>query len=156
MIDTLDKLLILFPNKAELNRICLLSCGASSNWYPPKRKCAPDLNSILRMAEYVQLTDEELGKIIRDVYKIRVELQGKRKRSREAKKREKLKRMEERKEMERRKEVARRSKYLEKMEREKVLAEEKIKEKEAYLELQKRLKRLEQLEKQLNQEIKSS
>lgn len=149
MIDTLDKLLMLFPNKAELNRICLLSCGASSHWYPPKRSHAPSATSVVRMADHVLLTNEELGAVIRDLTKIRVELQGKRKRSREAKKREKLKRMEERKEMDRRKRVARSSKYLEEMEKKQVLAEEKIKEKEAYLELQKRLRRLEELEKQL-------
>ena len=149
MIDTLDKLLLLFPNKAELNRICLLSCGASSHWYSPNRKHAPDIQSVIRMADYVQITNEELGAVIRDLGKIRTELQGARKRSREAKKREKLKRMNERKEMERRKRVARSSQFLEKMEREKELADQKIKEKEAYLELQKRLERIEELEKML-------
>ena len=127
MIDTLDKLLMLFPNKAELNRICLLSCGASSHWYKPNRKHAPSPTSVVRMADHVQLTNEELGAVIRDLTKIRVELQGKRKRSREAKKREKLKRMEERKEMDRRKRVARSSKYLQEMEKKQILAEEKIK-----------------------------
>ncbi len=154
MIDTLDKLLLLFPNKAELCRICLLSYGASNHWYKPNRKCAPNFNSILRMADHVGLTDEELGKVVRDVAKIRVELQNHRKRSREAKKREKNKRMEERREMERRKNVARSSQYLAEMERKQVLAEEKIKEKEAYLMLQKKLQRLEELEKQLNKEKK--
>lgn len=154
MIDTLDKLLLLFPNKAELNRICLLSCGASSHWYSPNRKHAPDIQSVIRMADYVQITNEELGAVIRDLGKIRIELQSARKRSREAKKREKLKRMNERKEMERRKRVARSSQFLEKMEREKELADQKIKEKEAYLELQKRLQRLEKLEKQLQSKEK--
>lgn len=151
MIDTLDKLLMLFPNKAELNRICLLSGGASSHWYKPKRTHAPDVNSVIRMADYVPITNEELGAVIRDLGKIRIELQGKRKRSREAKKREKLKRMNERKEMERRKRVARKSQFLEEMERKKELADQRIKEKEAYLELQKRLQRLEQLEQKLKE-----
>jgi|TARA_R100000081_G_scaffold91742_2_gene70712 hypothetical protein len=149
MIDTLDKLLQLFPNKADLNRICKLSSGASSHWFKPNRKHAPDVQSVIRMADYIRITNEELGAVIRDLGEIRIELQNKRKRSREAKKREKLKRMEERKEMERRKRVARSSQFLERMEREKELAEKQIKEKEAYLELQKRLQRLEQLEKKL-------
>jgi len=152
MIDTLDKLLLCFPNKADLNRICLLSAGASSHWFEPNRKHAPDVQSVIRMADHVLISNEELGAVIRDLGKIRIELQGKRKRSREAKKREKLKRMNERKEMERRKRVARSSQFLEKMERE--LAEQKIKEKEAYLELQKRLERLEILEKQLHSKEK--
>ncbi len=155
MIDTLDKLLLLFPNKAELNRICLLSCGASSHWFPPNRKHAPSPTSVVRMADHVLLTNEELGAVIRDLTKIRVELQGKRKRSREAKKREKLKRMEERKEMERRTRVARSSRLLEEMERKKELAERQIREKEAYLELQNRLERLEHLEKQLESKKKN-
>ena len=149
MIDTLDKLLYLFPNKAELNRICLLSCGASSHWYAPKRTHAPDIQSVIRMADYHLLSNEELGSIIRNLGKIRIELQGKRKRSREAKKREKLKRMNERKEMDRRKRVARSSKYIEQMEIKKEEVERQIEEKEAYLEMQKRLHRLEELEKQL-------
>ena len=154
MIDTLDKLLLCFPNKADLNRICLLSAGASSHWFEPNRKHAPDVQSVIRMADHVLISNEELGAVIRDLGKIRIELQGKRKRSREEKKREKLKRMNERKEMERRKRVARSSQFLEKMEREKELAEQKIKEKEAYLELQKRLERLEILEKQLHSKEK--
>ena len=155
MIDTLDKLLFLFPNKSDLNRICNLSSGASSHWYEPNRKHAPDVQSVIRMANYIPISNEELGAVIRDLGKIREDLQKKRKRSREAKNRERLKRMEERKEMERRKRVARSSQFLERMEREKELAERRIKEKEAYLELQKRLRRLEDLEKKLQDNKKN-
>ena len=94
-ISTLDELLSLFVSAVEVSRICNLSRSAANHWFKTdqkERRALPGLSSVVLLADYIGLSDAELGSVIRDLGRIRKEMVEHRNRSKAAAKRETEKR----------------------------------------------------------------
>ena len=159
-IYTFDALLRLFVSGTEISRICGLSRGAANHWYLTDskiRRALPNLATVVILADYVGLSDEELGSVIRDMGVQRKKMVEHRNRSRAAKQREAKKKRQGLKEQRARlKEIRRRSemdsynreKQLESMRLEQL--EEEAERKAEHLQSKERRRRLELLERRLH------
>lgn len=159
-ISTLDELLSLFVSAVEVSRICNLSRSAANHWFKTdqkERRALPGLSSVVLLADYVGLSDAELGSVIRDLGRIRKEMVEHRNRSKAAAKRETEKRnrglREQRakiKQVRRRNDMEAYHRGMDAEEERLLELEKEANEKELYLEKQARLRRLERIERQLH------
>ena len=159
-IYTLDALLSLFVSGTEVSRICGLSRSAANHWYKTDskiRRSLPNLANVVQLADYVCLTDEELGAVIRDIGVERKKMLEHRNRSNAAKQREAKKRREGLREQQEKIRQIRRRNDLESYNREKQLEsmrlkelEEEARKKQEHLDNRERRRRLELLERRLH------
>tara|TARA_Y100000592_G_C5449544_1_gene307934 strand:+ start:131 stop:670 length:540 start_codon:yes stop_codon:yes gene_type:complete len=159
-ISTLDELLSLFISAVEISRICQLSRSAANHWFETagkERRAVPGLTSVVLLADYVGLSDGELGSVIRDLYRIRKEMTARRNRKKAAAKREAEKRTEGLREQRAKIREVRRRNNLRSYQAELDLEAKRLKEleqeaeqKELYLKNQARLRRIERLERRLH------